>query len=311
MKRMAIALCMCLLLLGCKEKDNQSIASPPAIDSGIEPSGNELVQAAGNIEDSSNVFATDEVDEEEDIIVGDYRIARNGTLIWYRGDGGEIVIPAEIGGILVTAIRNIVFYEYSLTSVAIPDTVTYIGSHAFFDNRLTNLTIPDSVTTIGHSAFGRNLLTSLIIPDSVTTIEPAVFQSNLLTSVTLPSGLTTISGALFIFNSLSSFTIPNSVTSIGNDAFAYNQLTSITIPDSVASIGKGTFDFNRERTVTSDNKVLYGENLLNTVIIGANVLLGEEDVPSFDNGFDDFYNSNGKQAGTYICSDGQWSMAAR
>ncbi|MDR0443555.1 MAG: hypothetical protein LBH44_09130 [Treponema sp.] len=37
----------------------------------------------------------------------------------------------------------------------------------------------------------------------------------------------------------------------------------------------------------------------------------EDDVrqsPAFDNNFSDFYNDNGKQAGTYVFNDGQWSM---
>jgi hypothetical protein len=29
--------------------------------------------------------------------------------------------------------------------------------------------------------------------------------------------------------------------------------------------------------------------------------------PSFDNGFDNFYNRNGTRAGTYTYSDGQWA----
>jgi hypothetical protein len=113
---------------------------------------------------------------------------------------------------------------------------------------------------------------------------------------------------MFIYNYLTSIIIPDSVTSIGNYAFCSNYLSSITIPDSVTSIGKDAFADNRETSVTSDRRVIYGENLLNTVTIGANVSLGDVDEPAFDNGFDDFYNSNGKQAGTYTCSDGQWSL---
>jgi hypothetical protein len=42
----------------------------------------------------------------------------------------------------------------SLTSVTIPDSVTYIGSNAFYGcSSLTSVTIPDSVTYIGVAAF--------------------------------------------------------------------------------------------------------------------------------------------------------------
>jgi hypothetical protein len=195
-----------IMLLGCdnKKESTSSVVLPDDI----------IVHAPAVIE------PVQENDPTEEIVVGDYRIARNGTIIRYRGESGAIVIPIEIGGIPVTAIGNFTFYEYELTSVIIPDCVTSIGEHAFFDNRLTSLTIPDSVTIIGKDAFADN----------------------------------------------------------------------------------------RERSVTSDRRVIYGDNLLTAVTIGANVSLGEGADPAFDNGFDDFYNSNGKQAGTYTCSDGQWSL---
>jgi acetyltransferase-like isoleucine patch superfamily enzyme len=308
MKRIIAFLFVFLLIFGCKEKDN-----PKPIDSVMENSGNEeesndsrlkLIEdhIIGNEISSKtviNLVYTDEVD---------FEIDEKGTITRYRGQEKDIVIPMRINGTPVTAIGNMVFYEYSLTSVVIPDTVTSIGGYAFFDNRLTSLTMPDSVTSIGLAAFGRNTLTSVTIPDSVTTIEPAAFQSCLLTSVTLPAGLTTINNSMFIFNHLTSFTIPDSVTTIGNSAFEYNALISVTIPDSVTSIGEFAFAHNRERTYTTDNRVIYDENLLNTVTIGANVALGEGGNPSFDNGFDDFYNANGEKAGTYVCIDDQWGM---
>jgi len=91
-------------------------------------------------------------------------------------------------------------------------------------------------------------------------------------------------------------TIPKSVTAIGISAFDGNQITSVAIPNSMAAIGGGAFT----------------ENQITSVTIGANVLLGRQVrksyFPAFDNGFDSFYNSQGKKAGTYTLSNDSWQM---
>lgn len=68
---------------------------------------------------------------------------------------GELVIPAEIGGLPVRIINEYAFTDCeSLTSVIIPDSVNDIGFKAFYDcTKLESATVPDSVTTIGESAF--------------------------------------------------------------------------------------------------------------------------------------------------------------
>jgi hypothetical protein len=78
------------------------------------------------------------------------------------------------------------------------------------------------------------------------------------------------------------------VTTIGAYAFADNQLTGVTIPDSVTSIGDYAF---------------YG-NQLTDVTIGTNVTLGTNAVA---NSFVDYYNAQGRRAGTYVYRNGRWS----
>ena len=87
-----------------------------------------------------------------------------------------------------------------ITSVKIPDSVTYIGYKAFRDcTGLTSVTMPGSVTDISENAFaGCTGLTSVTIPDGVTYIGRKAFKDC--------TGLTTVE-------------IPASVTSIEYDAF--------------------------------------------------------------------------------------------
>ena len=134
----------------------------------------------------------------------------------------------------------------SLTTVIMPNSLTYIGSMAFYHcPNLNTITIPESVTTIGSSAFaGCSALTSITIPESVTSISSSAFAGcSALTSITIGNGVTTIGyKAFFNCKSLPSFTIPNNVKTIGHYAFQNcSNLTSITIPEGVTSIGFSIF----------------------------------------------------------------------
>ena len=193
---------------------------------------------------------------------------------------GGLVIPDTLGGYPVTRISGHAFYDCSgLTSITIPDSVTFIGERAFYDcSSLTSITIPNSVTGIGDQAFAdcagltsitvspgnkvyhskNNCIISIerkvlifgcknsVIPSdgSVTSIGSWAFKGCTgLTSITIPNSVTSIGDdAFYGCTGLTSMTIPNSVTSIGDWAFVdCTALTSITIPNSVTRIGYATF----------------------------------------------------------------------
>ncbi|MEX0321245.1 MAG: leucine-rich repeat domain-containing protein [Puniceicoccaceae bacterium] len=100
------------------------------------------------------------------------------TITKFLCDTAEAVIPAEIGGLPVTAIGDSSFEDCaSLTTVNIPDNVASIGRAAFaFCGSLTNLIIPDSVSFIDDYAFGFcTSLTSVTIGESVTEIGYGAF----------------------------------------------------------------------------------------------------------------------------------------
>ena len=235
---------------------------------------------------------------ENDFVAFVTNNGRSLEIVGYNGTSRAITIPARIMGLPVTSIERGVFAvanyianseEKKITSVIIPNGVITIGEYAFSNNALTSLTIPNSVTSIGNNAFSYNQLTSITIPNTVTTIEVSVFYHNQLTSVTISNGVTSIKGSAFSSNP---------------------RLTSITIPNSVTSIARGAFDHH-----------------IRNITIGANVNL-ELDIVVHDTGFgvqleyrfgaigsessdhilfNDFYNSNGRRAGTYIFGNGRWS----
>ena len=129
-----------------------------------------------------------------------YFYPTTGMITGYVGTDTVVVIPSKINGTTVETIGHAAFERSAVTSVTIPDSVTFISDSAFaYCFNLTNISIPNSVTSIGFSAFG-----------GCTKLE----------SITLPSSLRSISEALFSgCSQLTTIHIPVSVTSIENDAF--------------------------------------------------------------------------------------------
>ena len=158
----------------------------------------------------------------------------------YKGE-----MPENTSLIIKDGTKSIADYAFdyafencgSLTSVTIPDSVTYIGYRAFNGcTSLTSITIPDSVTSIGLWAFdGCTGLTNINVNKNNTnysSINGVLFNKNKTELIAYPAG-----------KSDKNYTIPNSVTSISDYAFFdCTSLTNIAIPDSVTSIGPWAFD---------------------------------------------------------------------
>ena len=159
---------------------------------------------------------------------------------------------SEDGRCLIKDGELIAFAPAGLTSITIPNSVTWIGNWAFWGcSSLTSITIPNSVTIIGGGAFwGCSSLTSITIPNSVTIIGGGAFEDcSSLTSITIPNSVTSIGKyAFYGCSSLTSINIPNSVTEIGDYAFRDCNIQSVII-DTV------TGDTSYIKKVFGDNKI--------------------------------------------------------
>jgi hypothetical protein len=131
------------------------------------------------------------------------------------------------------------------TSYTIPATVSRIGYGAFFGCvPLTAIAIPNSVTELGSFAFGSSGLTNLIIPESVTFLGTYLFDwCTSLKSVTIPDSITHIpDGAFFGCTALTSITLPEAVSSMGAAPFYYcSSLRTLYFKGSAPSLGANTF----------------------------------------------------------------------
>ncbi len=200
-----------------------------------------------------------------------YEDAEKTQLVQYLGNGGDVTIPST-----VTHIGSIAFYNcFDLTSVTIPNSVTWIGSSFISCFGLTSVNIPNSVTSIGGYAFSNcTSLTTVTISESVTHIGSDAFylcpnlvfneydnayylgnaenkylalikaKSTDITSCEINDKCKIIEdGAFNNCTSLTSISIPKSITLIGGSVFKNcSGLTSLSIPNSVTSIGDNAFN---------------------------------------------------------------------
>ena len=216
----------------------------------------------------------------------------NATITGYSGTSTTLVIPSVFiaNGITLTVIgigANAFRYQYQLSSIALPNTLTSIGDGAFSFSSLASITIPNSVLSTGESMFYRCYsLRTATIGSGLLSIAAGTFTDcQYLNSVTLPPSLTSIGMSAFSGCSrLISITIPNSVTTIGTQAFkgcsslngiftlpnaltiiedylfqGCDQISSIPIPDSVTSIGAYAFSLctTLSGTLTIPDNVTY------------------------------------------------------
>ena len=228
---------------------------------------------------SMSVFKVDVKAEESAMKTEDGRFEyvedteNGGYMIYdYLLNEDAVEIPAEINGKPVTSIDQYSFYQKTMTSVTIPDTVKKIGESAFYEcKNLKNVHIPDSVTDLEPYSFGDcYALASFNIPKGITEIPAYAFEWANITSLDIPDNITKIGEGAFGFcKNVTSLTIPDSVTEIGEKAFqSWKGLKSFEVPKNVTKLSGNAFMSSGITTITvsPENPVYDSRDNCNAVI---------------------------------------------
>lgn len=210
----------------------------------------------------------------------------NAIITGYGGDGGAVVVPNEMDGYPVVGIEYGAFSYSGVTSVVIPEGVTYIDTYVLVGcENLVSVTLPSTLESIGESAFeGCTSLSDVVYngtEEQAALIEIGDNNDSLLNATWQyvtgeeepeepdePEGpLMTEDGFYYEIGDDGNVTITRyageggdvtipdeidgyPVTAIGDRAFINNpDVTSVTIPDNVTIIGDSVF--SRCKNLTS------------------------------------------------------------
>lgn len=160
---------------------------------------------------------------------------------------GEYIEADEETGRAITGIADNGFSDCTLlTSVVLPETITYIGVGAFSGcTNLKKIELPSGVKYIGQYAFSNcGALESVTIEGKVPTLPQGSFNGcSSLSSIILPDGIETI--GKYAFSGCvgpTTIIIPNTVTKVEDYAFSgCSGLITMIIPSSVTEIANGLF----------------------------------------------------------------------
>ena len=169
-------------------------------------------------------------------------IIEDGVITGYNGSSaaiGELNIPREVKGEVVTAIGDKAFINKGVTKLTFDDDseIKSIGVSAFENNPIVEIKFPQSMTTIEKSAFSKCDKLVTLNTVNITNIGLFAFENcTSLISVELPN----VKEAISLFYGCSSIESAKLLKATKvSDRFSSN-LTSIEIPEA-KTIGEQTF----------------------------------------------------------------------
>ena len=167
----------------------------------------------------------------------------NGTDQCWRTALGSRHITELIIEEGVKSIMDGAFYgEEKLKSVALPDSLEFIGESAFADTGIQSVVLPKNLKSFDGTIFNsQNIKQYSVSPENpyFKAVDGVVYSKDMTELVAYPIGRFAVGGD-------NNFKIPESVNKIGDYAFLNCKHNSFTIPGTVKSIGMQAFAGNTE-----------------------------------------------------------------
>lgn len=165
----------------------------------------------------------------------------------YTGDEVEVVVPATIDGIPVSAIGKHAFASTKVEKVMLQDGIARMEEGAFQSNSaLKEVVLPPSLQTIGDFAFNDCGNLALVrFSEGLLEIGQSAFSyDRALSGVTLPDSLRTIGSYAFEgCIGLMDIRIPAKVANLPEGAFYYcDQLSTVSFAEGLVSLGTRAFE---------------------------------------------------------------------
>ncbi|MDD2392126.1 MAG: leucine-rich repeat domain-containing protein [Bacilli bacterium] len=110
------------------------------------------------------------------------------------------------------------FGRNKISSLTIPSTVRSLAG--FEDNLLTTINIPNTVTYLDMDVFANNLFEEITLPEGITSLPSRAVAGNKLTSLIIPANVTNLGSYCLTYNNLTSITIGSNVSM--NSVMTYN-----------------------------------------------------------------------------------------
>lgn len=187
-------------------------------------------------------------------------------------DTYNLTIPATVvyndSTYTVTSIGQKAFYNKTVYTVAVPQSLKYIGVAAFDQSKLVSIELNEGLESIGDYAFrGCSDISKMELPSTVRNIGQGCFTDCGIVSARIPEGVNVLNTGTFSgCKGLTEVYLPSTLYEIGTSCFSgCSLLREIEIPESVMTIGESAFynagfaKVSLPRMLTEINQCVFSE----------------------------------------------------